>query len=99
VAVGLDHHRTARPAVRPYPGPAVELLRPHQARRNPARFSVDLAAFEGSMQTLANGAVLPAMELVAGLILMFFLNWQLALVALLILPDHADRPRISPRWR
>ncbi|MGB3865092.1 MAG: ABC transporter ATP-binding protein [Xanthobacteraceae bacterium] len=59
-----------------------------------SRFSVDLAAFEGSMQTLANSAVLPAMELVAGLILMFFLNWQLALVALLIFPITLIGPRI-----
>ncbi len=59
-----------------------------------SRFSVDLAAFEGSMQTLANSAVLPAMELVAGLILMFFLNWQLALVAILIFPITLIGPRI-----
>ena len=59
-----------------------------------SRFSVDMAAFESSMQTLANSAVLPALELVAGLILMFFLNWQLALVALLIFPITLIGPRI-----
>ena len=59
-----------------------------------SRFSVDLAAFETSMQTLANSAVLPALELVAGLILMFFLNWQLATVALLIFPITLIGPRI-----
>ena len=59
-----------------------------------SRFSVDLAAFEGSIKTLANSAVLPALELVAGLILMFFLNWQLAIVALLIFPITLIGPRI-----
>ena len=59
-----------------------------------SRFSVDMAAFESSMQTLANSAVLPALELLAGLILMFFLNWQLALVALLIFPITLIGPRI-----
>jgi ATP-binding cassette subfamily B protein len=41
-----------------------------------SRFSVDLAAFEGAMETMANTGLLPAMELVAGIILMLFLNWQ-----------------------
>ncbi len=59
-----------------------------------SRFSVDMAAFEGTVKTLANGAVLPALELVAGLILMFFLNWQLALIALLIFPITLIGPRI-----
>ncbi|MCO5131136.1 MAG: ABC transporter ATP-binding protein/permease [Xanthobacteraceae bacterium] len=59
-----------------------------------SRFSVDMAAFEGTMKTMANGAVLPALELVAGLILMFFLNWQLALIALLIFPITLIGPRI-----
>ena len=59
-----------------------------------SRFSVDLAAFEGAMQTLANSAILPALELIAGLILMFFLNWQLATVALLIFPITLIGPRI-----
>lgn len=59
-----------------------------------SRFSVDLAAFESAMQTLANSAILPALELVAGIILMFFLNWQLATVALLIFPITLIGPRI-----
>lgn len=59
-----------------------------------SRFSVDLAAFEGAMETMANTGLLPAMELVAGIILMLFLNWQLAVVALLIFPIALIGPRI-----
>src|SRR3954449_3812443 len=51
-----------------------------------SRFSVDLAAFEGSVKTFANSAALPFLELIAGIILMVFLNWQLAAVALLVFP-------------
>src|SRR6476646_914578 len=35
-----------------------------------SRFSVDLAAFEGSVKTFANSAALPFLELIAGIILM-----------------------------
>jgi len=59
-----------------------------------SRFSVDLSAFESAMETMANTGLLPAMELVAGIVLMFFLNWQLALVALLIFPITLIGPRI-----
>ena len=57
-----------------------------------SRFSIDLSAFEGSVKSFANSAALPFLELIAGIILMLFLNWQLAAVALLVFPDHADRP-------
>ena len=46
------------------------------------------------METLANTALLPAMELVAGVVLMLFLNWQLAVVALLVFPITLIGPRI-----
>ncbi len=59
-----------------------------------SRFSVDLAAFEGSVKTFANSAALPFLELIAGIILMFFLNWQLALVALLVFPITLIGPRM-----
>ena len=59
-----------------------------------SRFSVDLSAFENVVATLANSAVLPAFELVAGILLMFYLNWQLAVVALLIFPITLIGPRI-----
>ena len=59
-----------------------------------SRFSIDLSAFEGSVKTFANSAALPALELVAGIILMMFLNWQLAAVALLVFPITLIGPRI-----
>ncbi|HEX9208933.1 MAG TPA: ABC transporter ATP-binding protein [Bradyrhizobium sp.] len=59
-----------------------------------SRFSVDLAAFEGSVKTFANSAALPFLELIAGIILMFFLNWQLAVVALLVFPITLIGPRM-----
>src|SRR5579872_5567379 len=46
-----------------------------------SRFSIDLSAFEGSIKSFANSAALPFLELIAGIILMLFLNWQLAVVA------------------
>lgn len=59
-----------------------------------SRFSVDMAAYEGAVKHVANGALLPFMELVAGIILMLWLNWQLAVVALLIFPIALIGPRI-----
>ncbi|MHC2251827.1 ATP-binding cassette subfamily B protein [Bradyrhizobium embrapense] len=59
-----------------------------------SRFSIDLSAFEGSIKTFANSAALPGFELVAGIILMLFLNWQLAAVALLVFPITLIGPRI-----
>jgi len=59
-----------------------------------SRFSVDLSAFEGSVKTFANSAALPFLELIAGIILMLFLNWQLAAVALLVFPITLIGPRI-----
>jgi ATP-binding cassette subfamily B protein len=59
-----------------------------------SRFSVDMAAFEGSIKGLSAGAVLPFLELIAGIILMLFLNWQLAVVALLVFPITLIGPRI-----
>ncbi|MCK1359568.1 ABC transporter ATP-binding protein [Bradyrhizobium sp. 199] len=59
-----------------------------------SRFSVDLSAFEGSVKTFANSAALPFLELIAGIILMVFLNWQLAVVALLVFPITLIGPRM-----
>src|SRR6266567_7739368 len=59
-----------------------------------SRFSVDQAAFEGSVKTFVNSAALPFLELIAGIILMLFLNWQLAAVALLVFPITLIGPRI-----
>jgi ATP-binding cassette, subfamily B, bacterial len=59
-----------------------------------SRFSIDLSAFEGSVKSFANSAALPFLELIAGIILMLFLNWQLAVVALLVFPITLIGPRI-----
>src|SRR3954470_3198931 len=59
-----------------------------------SRFSIDLAAFEGSVKSFANSAALPFLELIAGIILMVFLNWQLAAVALLVFPITLIGPRM-----
>jgi ATP-binding cassette, subfamily B, bacterial len=59
-----------------------------------SRFSVDLSAFEGSIKSFASSAALPFFELIAGIILMLFLNWQLAAVALLVFPITLIGPRI-----
>jgi ATP-binding cassette subfamily B protein len=59
-----------------------------------SRFSVDLAALEGSIKGFANSAALPFFELIAGIILMLFLNWQLAVISLLVFPITLIGPRI-----
>ena len=59
-----------------------------------SRFSVDMSAFEGSIKGFANSAVLPFFELIAGIVLMLFLNWQLAVVSLLVFPITLIGPRI-----
>jgi ATP-binding cassette subfamily B protein len=59
-----------------------------------SRFSVDMAGYESSVKFTANGALLPLFELVAGIGLMIWLNWQLAAVALLIFPLTLVGPRI-----
>jgi ATP-binding cassette subfamily B protein len=59
-----------------------------------SRFSVDMAAFEGSVKGFSSYAALPFLELIAGIILMLFLNWQLAAISLLVFPITLIGPRI-----
>ena len=59
-----------------------------------SRFSVDMSAIEGTVKGFATTAALPLFELIAGIILMLFLNWQLAAIALLIFPITLIGPRI-----
>ncbi len=59
-----------------------------------SRFSVDMAGYESSVKTVANSAVLPFLELIAGIGLMIWLNWQLAAVALLVFPITLIGPRL-----
>ena len=59
-----------------------------------SRFSVDMASFEGAIKGFSGSAMLPFLELIAGCILMLFLSWQLAVVALLVFPITLIGPRI-----
>ncbi|KZD24029.1 ABC transporter ATP-binding protein [Tardiphaga robiniae] len=59
-----------------------------------SRFSIDLSSFETAIKSFANSALLPFLELIAGIGLMLYLNWQLAAVALLIFPITLIGPRI-----
>ncbi|KIZ40796.1 MULTISPECIES: ABC transporter ATP-binding protein [Rhodopseudomonas] len=59
-----------------------------------SRFSIDMSAFEGAVESFANTGLLPLLELIAGMALMLFLNWQLAVVALLIFPITLIGPRL-----
>ncbi|MEW6769313.1 MAG: ABC transporter ATP-binding protein [Pseudomonadota bacterium] len=59
-----------------------------------SRFSVDMAGYESSVKHFANSALLPFLELIAGIGLMIWLNWQLAAVALLVFPITLIGPRI-----
>jgi ATP-binding cassette subfamily B protein len=59
-----------------------------------SRFSIDLTAFEGSVRNFVGSAALPLFELIAGIVLMLFLNWQLAAVALLVFPITLIGPRV-----
>ncbi len=59
-----------------------------------SRFSIDLSAFEGSIKSFSSSAALPFLELIAGIVLMLFLNWQLAAVSLLVFPITLIGPRI-----
>jgi ATP-binding cassette subfamily B protein len=63
-----------------------------------SRFSIDMAAYQDAIRHLANTGALPLFELVAGLLLMLYLSWQLALVAVLIFPIVLIGPRlITPK--
>ena len=59
-----------------------------------SRFSIDLSSFETAIKSFANSALLPFLELIAGILLMLYLNWQLAAVALLVFPITLIGPRI-----
>ena len=63
-----------------------------------ARFSTDLAAFENALELAVVECVLPALELVLSAFLLFTLNWQLAIIAMLAVPICLMGPRlITPR--
>jgi ATP-binding cassette subfamily B protein len=58
------------------------------------RFSGDISQMEETINHGMQWGVLPFFELVAGFAVMFFLNWQLSLIALLLIPIAIIGPRI-----
>ena len=63
-----------------------------------SRFSADLGAVEGAMAGAISWGVLPALDVLACTILLFLLDWRLALTAMLIWPLCLWGPRIfAPR--
>ena len=63
-----------------------------------SRFSADLGAVEGAMAGAISWGVLPALDVLACTILLFLLDWRLALAAMLIWPLCLGGPRIfAPR--
>jgi ATP-binding cassette, subfamily B, bacterial len=62
------------------------------------RFSGDVSQLEETVNHGMQWGVLPLFELIAGILMMFFLNWQLALVALLLFPIAIIGPRfLAPK--
>ena len=59
-----------------------------------ARFSGDVVAIENAVTTLLPSGLLPLMEVLVSAILLFALNWQLALVAIVVWPLAL----LGPRW-
>src|SRR5262249_1560418 len=62
-----------------------------------ARFSTDLAMLESAMNNAISWGVLPILDVLAGTILLFVLNWRLALIALLVWPVTLAGPRLLVR--
>ena len=63
-----------------------------------ARFSTDLAVVESAASAAIAWAVLPSLDVLAGIVLLFVLEWRLALIALLVFPLTITGPRIfAPR--
>ena len=63
-----------------------------------SRFSADLSAVETAMAGAISWGVLPALDVLASTILLFWLDWRLALAAMLIWPLCLGGPRVfAPR--
>ena len=63
-----------------------------------ARFSTDLAGVEHSLSLAVPWGIVPSFDVLAGTILLFVLDWRLALTAMLIWPLCLVGPRIlAPR--
>ncbi|MGA3235752.1 MAG: ABC transporter ATP-binding protein [Bryobacteraceae bacterium] len=63
-----------------------------------SRFSTDLGEVEGAVRYWLGMGLTPALELIIAVALLFYLNWPLAIAAMLIFPLTLIGPRIfSPR--
>lgn len=62
-----------------------------------ARFSTDLAAVENALAITVSGLFLPILEMLCNLVVLFFLEWRLALVSLLIVPFSLFGPDLLER--
>jgi ATP-binding cassette, subfamily B, bacterial len=63
-----------------------------------AHFSTDLAAIEHAIVSAVPWALLPALDVILGTVLLFALEWRLALIAALVFPLALVGPRfIAPR--
>jgi ATP-binding cassette, subfamily B, bacterial len=63
-----------------------------------SRFSTDLGEVEGAVRYWLGMGLMPALELVIAVALLFYLNWPLAIAAMLIWPLTMIGPRLfSPR--
>lgn len=63
-----------------------------------ARFSTDLAAVENAVTTALSWALLPALEVLGSTVLLFTLEWRLALLAMLVFPLALLGPKFfAPR--
>jgi ATP-binding cassette subfamily B protein len=62
-----------------------------------ARFATDLAAVEAALAYAASGVILPLLNIVGCVVLLFVLEWRLALVALLVFPSAFLGPRLLDR--
>ncbi len=63
-----------------------------------ARFSTDLAVLESTASSFIAWAALPSLDVAAGTVLLFVLDWRLALIALLVFPLTITGPRLfAPR--
>ena len=63
-----------------------------------SHFSTDLAAVEGAAMTAVTWAIVPALDVLISTVLLFVLDWRLALIALLGWPATIAGPRVlAPR--
>ena len=59
-----------------------------------SRFSNDLASFDRALGSALDGCALPALDLVLSAFLLFLLNWQLGIIAMLAIPACIAGPRV-----